>query len=118
MNTHKVLVVALEQIDELPVKLRDDAEVRVVAPALNSCLRHWCSDDRAALQRAATTLGSWLLALDRAGIRARGRIGDANVVQAIEDEVARFAADEIVIPAELEGRVRARFAPATLLVAA
>ena len=109
MNTRRVLVVAVEEIDELPVPLHD-AEVLVVAPALNSRMRHWCSDDRDALQRAGERLGSWLLALDHVGIRARGRVGDADVLQAIEDELVAFPADEVVVPAELGERVQARFA--------
>jgi hypothetical protein len=113
MEPRKVLIVATDPADEVELPFRavdGELDVLVVAPALNSRVRRWCSDDREALQRASENLGSWVLALERIGIRARGRIGDADALQAIEDELARFPADELVVAKELGAAVCARFA--------
>ena len=73
------------------------AEVLVVAPALNSRLRHWLSDVDAALACAQQRLDLAITALRRRGVIARGEIGDADPMLAIEDALASFPADEIVI---------------------
>jgi hypothetical protein len=72
-------------------------DVLVVAPALNSRLRHWLSDVDAALARAQERLDLAITALHRRGVIARGEIGDADPMLAIEDALASFPADEIVI---------------------
>jgi hypothetical protein len=71
--------------------------VVVVAPALNSRLRHFGSDEDAAVvqahQRARLAVGE----LRDRGVSARGTVGDTNPVMAIEDALADFPATEIVI---------------------
>jgi hypothetical protein len=79
-------------------------DVLVVAPALNSRLRHWLSDVDAALARAHERLELAISALHRRGVIARGEIGDADPVLAIDDALARFPADEIVIATLPPGR--------------
>jgi nucleotide-binding universal stress UspA family protein len=79
-----------------------DAEVFVVAPALNSRLRHWLSDEDGARRRAEERLVAYVDRLERAGAHARGSVGDADPVQAIADALVIFAADEIVIAAHPE----------------
>jgi hypothetical protein len=86
------------------VARRAPAEVLVVAPALNSRLRHWLSDVDDALSRAGERLTLAVAALRVRGIAARGEIGDANPLLAIEDALAAFAADEIVIATLPPGR--------------
>ena len=85
-----VLIVALDGVPtEMP-----DADVLVVAPALNSRLRHWLSDE-----------------------------DDAHPLLAIADALSTFPADEIVIAAgdanrlvdKLATRARMRFALPTSL---
>jgi hypothetical protein len=44
--------------------------------------------------------------LERNGARARGRVGDADPVQAIADALPTFPADRIVIAARLERSTR------------
>ena len=51
-------------------------DVLIVAPALNSRLRHWLSDVDEALARAQERLDLAITALQRRGIVARGEIGD------------------------------------------
>ncbi len=80
------------------------AEVLVVCPALNSPLRHWASDEDGARAAAQERLDASLAELARAGIRARGQVGDADPLQAIEDALRTFGADEIVISTHPEGR--------------
>src|SRR3954447_13148566 len=94
-----VLVIALETTGPLEL---DDAEVFVIAPALNSRLRHWLSDDGGARRVASERLAACLDRLERAGLHATGRIGDADPLQAVADTLPTFAADEIVIAAHSE----------------
>ena len=79
-------------------------DVLVVTPALNSRLRHWLSDVDAALAGARERLDLAITALHRRGVIARGEIGDADPMLAIEDALASFPADEIVIATLPAGR--------------
>lgn len=78
-------------------RVGDDGEVLVVAPALNSRLRHWLSDSDDALCAARGRLRAALEWLDCAGVTARGEVGDSDPVQAIDDALVAYAAEEIVI---------------------
>ena len=80
------------------------AEVLVVSPALNAPLKHWVSDEDQARVDAKKRLDSSLERLQKAGISARGEVGDADPVQAIEDALRTFGADEIIISTHPEGR--------------
>jgi hypothetical protein len=78
--------------------------VLVVSPALNSPLRHWMSDDDAARDAAQERLDRSLERLREAGVEASGEIGDGEPLQAIEDALRTFGADEIIISTHPEGR--------------
>jgi hypothetical protein len=116
----KVLIVALDAV--APARA-PDGEVLVVAPALNSRLRLWLSDDDSARRRAGERLTALIELLERRGVHAGGRVGDADPLLAIADALVTFAADEIVIVAgphhparfaeELATRARERFALST-----
>jgi hypothetical protein len=80
------------------------AEVLVVAPALNSPIRHWVSDEDGARAVAETRLEASLGLLRSGGVNARGEVGDAEPLQAIEDALRTFGADEIIISTHPEGR--------------
>src|SRR3954469_9527068 len=71
-----------------------EGEVLVVAPALNSRLRHWMSDVDGARAAPRRGLGRCLERLAAAGVRARGEVGDGAPLQAIDDVLQVFAADE------------------------
>lgn len=110
-NSHHLLVVANETVEGtvLVETIRDialsrDAEVLVVAPALNSRLRHWMSDSDDAESAARQRLDNTLWRLNAAGVRADGRVGDADPLRAIEDALSLFEADEIVIGTHPEER--------------
>jgi hypothetical protein len=79
-------------------------DVLVVCPALNTPLRHWVSDEDAARAAAQARLDDCLARLAEAGIAARGEIGDGDPLQAVEDALRTFPADELVISTHPEGR--------------
>jgi hypothetical protein len=110
-DEHRILVIANETVGG--VKLRETiaqhsrgqrSEVFVVSPALNSPLRHWISDEDPARASAQERLDASLARLGEAGIEARGEVGDSEPLQAIEDALRTFGADEIVISTHPEGR--------------
>jgi hypothetical protein len=80
------------------------SQVFVVSPALNSPLKHWVSDEDGARSAAQTRLDASLARLAEYGISARGEVGDAEPLQALEDALRTFGADEIVISTHPEGR--------------
>jgi Ca2+/Na+ antiporter len=91
-----------DQIERRGEGLR--SEVLVVSPALNSPLRHWASDEDPARAEARRRLEASLQRLRESGIEARGEVGDADPLQAIEDAVGTFGPDEIIISTHPEGR--------------
>ena len=110
-DRRRILVVANETlagralVDEIRYRVRGyRAEVRVVAPALNSPLRTWTSDVDGALREARERLNSSLGALLAAGIDARGDVGDGDPLQAIEDGLRTFDADELIVSTHPPGR--------------
>jgi hypothetical protein len=103
MGEHRVLVVANETVgggellNELRARAGEHSDVLVVAPALNSRLRHLFADVDHARGEAEVRLEKSISALAAAGIPARGAVGDSDPVRAIEDALFEFHADEIVI---------------------
>src|SRR5690348_2409877 len=96
MKSHRILLIANEAIDASLIGKRP-AEVLVIAPALNSRLRHWTSDEDDARRAAGLRLGRCLERLGAAGIRAEGWVGDADPLLALHDGLHFFDADEIVV---------------------
>ena len=80
------------------------AEVLVCTPALNSRLRHWTSDEDSARVSAQRRLDASLDGLRSLGIAASGEVGDSDPLQAMEDALRTFGADEIIISTHPEGR--------------
>ena len=79
-------------------------EVLVVAPALPSPVRQWASDIDNARAEAQRRLDESLERLREGGINARGEVGDSEPLQAIEDALRTFGADEIILSTHPEGR--------------
>jgi nucleotide-binding universal stress UspA family protein len=91
-----------EEIDRAAAGYRK--QVLVVCPALTSSLRHWASDLDAGRAQAEHRLEQTLSQLQSGGIEARGEVGDEDPLQAIEDALRTFGADEILISTHPEGR--------------
>ena len=77
-------------------------EVLVVAPALGSRLSHWTGDDHAR-DEARANLERTVEALAAAGVAARGEVGSDDPVQAADDALREFPADEVVFATHSEG---------------
>jgi nucleotide-binding universal stress UspA family protein len=105
----KLLVVTPEPIDAALLRstLGDDvrgAEVLVVSPASNrSKMAFWMSDADDAIQEAETAQVDTVERLEEEGVDAVGQTGESDPAQAIEDALATFAADRIVIFSHPEG---------------
>jgi hypothetical protein len=107
----KILVIANETVggDELLSLLGTKAEgveeeMLLVCPALNSRVRTWTSDEDPARAEAQSRLDASLARLAAAGVSARGEIGDGDPLQALEDALREFPADEIVVSTHPPGR--------------
>jgi nucleotide-binding universal stress UspA family protein len=111
---------ALRDVITLSTDSTRPAQVFVVAPALNSRLHHWLSDEDDARRSAGLRLAASVERLRAAGIDAEGRVGDPGPLQAITDALREFRAHKIVIAQregrshwltrDLVGRARRRFA--------
>ena len=105
----KLLVVTPEPIDArfLRETLGDEvrgAEVLVVSPATNqSKLAFWVSDPDDAIAEATEAETETVAALEGEGVNAAGQVGESDPAQAIDDALATFAADRIVIFSHSEG---------------
>lgn len=75
----------------------EDAEVLVVAPALNSRMRFWLSDPDPAIERAEAVQQETTERMGEEGVDAAGDTGESDPLLAIEDALRTFAADEVVI---------------------
>jgi hypothetical protein len=76
---------------------RDLAEVMILAPARIGFLDRWASDLEPARREAQETLVISVASLAKAGVIAEARVGDEDIVQAVEDRVAGFAATEVIL---------------------
>lgn len=110
-HAHRILVIANETVGGRPLreevaKRAQEAgtEVLVVVPALNSPVRHWVSDEDGARADAQERLRASVARLAETGASVRGEVGDAEPLQAIEDALRTFGADEIVLSTHPEGR--------------
>jgi GABA permease len=110
-GARKILVIANETVGGeelftlLGTKAEDvDEEMLLICPALNSRVRTWTSDADPARADAQDRLDASLARLATAGVSARGEIGDGDPLQALEDALREFPADEIVVSTHPPGR--------------
>ena len=75
----------------------DDAEVLVVAPALNSRRKFFLADPDAAIERADQVQEETVERLDEEGIDAAGDTGEEDPMLALQDALVTFDADEVVL---------------------
>lgn len=102
-GVHRILVVADEGVAagvfrdaiELPARA-GPTEAFVTAPALASRLGRWTGDE-ASYETAKQHLDDTLRELSALGVEASGKIGASDPIQAADDALRVFAADELVI---------------------
>jgi hypothetical protein len=76
---------------------RDLAEVMVLAPARVGFFDRWASDLEPARRAAQETLVISVASLAKVGVVAEARVGDEDIVQAVEDQVGSFRATEVIL---------------------
>jgi hypothetical protein len=104
----KLLVLTSEPItaqqlrDALPSDVDPaDAEVMVVAPALQrNPVKFWMSDADEAIARAEQVERESVQKLGAAGIAAAGDTGESDPMLAVQDALATFAADRVLLFAQ------------------
>jgi hypothetical protein len=110
-DERRILVIANETVGGEALRARIEEHSRghrtnllVVTPALNSPVRTFTSDVDKAREEAQQRLDASLARLRSDGIEANGEVGDGDPLQAIEDALRTFGADEIIISTHPEGR--------------
>jgi hypothetical protein len=101
----KLLVLASDPVgaDDVRRALPGDedvsgAEVLVVAPAVNeSPVRFWMSDADDAIAKAGEAAGETAGELRSEGARARGTTGESEPLLALQDALAAFPADRVLV---------------------
>jgi hypothetical protein len=104
MSRKRLLVVATAPVDDSLLRDRlheyggPDADVRVVAPASDLSPLEWlASDEDEARGEAAEIARSATRAAEPEAARVEGEVGDSDPVQAIEDALRQFQADEVLV---------------------
>jgi hypothetical protein len=110
-DERRILVIANETVGGEALRERIEEHSRghrtnllVVTPALNSPVRTFTSDVDKAREQAQQRLDASLARLRADGIDANGEVGDGDPIQAIEDALHTFGADEIIISTHPQGR--------------
>jgi hypothetical protein len=100
----KLLVLATDPVDAddlrgaLDGEELDGAEVLVVSPAVNeSPVAFWVSDSDEAIEEAESTARETADALAAAGARTRAQTGESEPLLALQDALATFPADRVVV---------------------
>ena len=100
----KLLVLATDPVDAddlrgaLDGEELDGAEVLVVSPAVNeSPVAFWVSDSDEAIAEAESTARETAEALAAAGARTRAQTGESEPLLALQDALATFPADRVVV---------------------
>src|SRR5919198_4259590 len=75
----------------------EEAEVLVVAPALNTRTRFWLSDSDDAIRRADEVQEETVERMTEEGVDAAGDTGESDPLLALQDALTTFPADEIVL---------------------
>lgn len=99
----KILAIVSEAVDGEALRSAlggdgvEDAEVLVVAPAFQSKRRFFLADPDPGIKRAEAVQTETVERLDEEGIDAAGEAGESDPLLAIQDALATFEADEIVL---------------------
>jgi hypothetical protein len=110
-DRYRILVVANQTLsgralrDEISQRgHRGEAQLKVVCPALNSKIKHWTNEEDDARAAAGLRLEALLANLRSEGFAVDGDIGDDDPLQAMEDALRRFHADEVIISTHPPGK--------------
>jgi hypothetical protein len=100
----KLLILATDPVDASEVRRAlggedvEGAEVLVVSPAVNSSpLAFWVSDSDEAIADAESVARDTAQALSAEGARTRARAGESEPLLALQDALATFPADRILV---------------------
>lgn len=91
------------------------AEVLVLAPASIGFFDRWASDLESARRQAQQNLVLTVASLAKAGIAAEARVGDEDLVQAVEDQLQTFPASAVILATGSAGEDEAGTAAAAEL---
>ena len=104
MDRKKLLVIATAPVEPGPLRdavrqhAGDEAEIRVVAPASDvSALQCLASDEDKAREKAAKVASGAAESVEPEAARTETEVGDTDPVQAIEDALRTFPADEVLV---------------------
>jgi acyl-CoA synthetase (AMP-forming)/AMP-acid ligase II len=111
----KLLVLATDPVspddlrDALPEHDLEGAEVLVVSPAVNeSPVAFWVSDSDEAIADAESTAEQTATALRERGVRARATTGESEPLMALQDALATYQADRVLVFAREDEGTRYR----------
>ena len=112
----RILVLATDSVDAGDVRaaLPDEealegAEVLVVAPAVNSSpLAFWVSDSDEAIADAESAAQRTAQALAEGGARTRATTGESEPLLALQDALATYEADHVLVFVRAEDEARYR----------
>ena len=111
----RLLVLATEPVDAdrvrgaLPDDDLDGAEVLVVSPAVNeSAVAFWMSDSDEAIEDAESAARQTAAALRERGATARATTGESEPLLALQDALATFPADRVLVFVRDEDAARYR----------
>lgn len=112
----RLLVLSADPVDAAAVRsaLGEDAaleaaDVLVVSPALNqSALAFWVSDSDEAIADAKSAAQASVAALGEQAGRVRGEVGESEPLLALQDAMATFGADRILVFTRPEDEQRYR----------
>lgn len=112
IDTFRLLVLANETcpcpglLEVVADRAREHADhvVHIVAPALNSRLRHYLSDSDGAVEGARERLSGAVEHLRDGGIAAAGSVGDGDPYVALMDKLVDFEADEVLLSTHPPGQ--------------
>ncbi|HEX5990476.1 MAG TPA: hypothetical protein VFY75_09720 [Solirubrobacterales bacterium] len=100
-------------IEEIAAMVESErSQVMVLAPAKIGFLDRWASDVETARSDAQRRLVVSLAALAAAGIQAEARVGDEDVVQAVEDQLGSYPATDVILVSADDGETKAATAAA------
>jgi glycine/D-amino acid oxidase-like deaminating enzyme len=116
MPAMRILVLATDPVDAGDVRgaLPDEealegAEVLVVAPAVNSSpLAFWVSDSDEAIADAESAAQRTAQALAEGGARTRATTGESEPLLALQDALATYEADHVLVFVRSEDEARYR----------